>query len=506
MAYARVAVSEEAVSEDADGEARAQSRRARGGALARGALALLAALTVLVVLNLVRGGPGAERDGPGAELVVKAQVDAGGGVPTAVPTNQPTQPTTAQPTTAKPTTAQLSPSAAPALAPVVVNCPYKDFKATGTYDPLGRYVALSAAQWARADAGNPFTCAPGAPKHGKWVRPVLPQTRSSKWGPGLTAVLGILHDYGRFASAQGFAMRLPAFESWIYGGDDGPNGTSWNTFFHEITAPECIGSDAEEVPTHRNNNVSAWIRDRFEKAPATRNAEIVRLAGLDGVLGGGNDVQALRILFRWMFRLQPWARARVEALKAPVLAALAGRPYVAVHVRLGDKVGRGGIGESPLFPLGAYLRGVDCFYAATAPPPHMFVASDDYAAITGLRELVGPSVEVLSLTTANDTGHVQRNFNHAEGGQRLADVLRLWADLELLAKGELFVGNQRSNVLRTVHLMRFDRPANSTLSVDCLYFANPTCCIGEAPWSWKAHQGRFASLGPVGRCLSYCTT
>jgi hypothetical protein len=150
-------------------------------------------------------------------------------------------------------------------------------------------------------------------------------------------------------------------------------------------------------------------------------------------------------------------------------------------VRLGDKVGRGGNAESAVYPLEVHLRGLACFYAASAPPPRMFVASDDYAAVTGLRELVGPGVEVLTLGTPADTGHVQKVLNHADGAQRLAAVLRLWADLELLAQGEVFVGNQRSNVWRTVHLMRGDRPASSSLAVHCLQSAQPTCCVGEAP-------------------------
>jgi hypothetical protein len=202
--------------------------------------------------------------------------------------------------------------------------------------------------------------------------------------------------------------------------------------------------------------------------------------------------------------LQPWARARVEAIKAPVLAALASRPYVAIHLRWGDKVGRGGSRESPLYPLEAYLRGVACIYAATAPPRLMFVASDDYAAVTGLRELVGPGVELLSLATPADEGHVQHDFNHADGAQRLESVLNLWADLEILAEGELFVGNQRSNVWRAVHLMRGDRPANSSLAVHCLAEVIPACCVGEAPW--EDRKGRFTSLGPVGKCWSYCPT
>ncbi len=47
------------------------------------------------------------------------------------------------------------------------------------------------------------------------------------WGVGLSSTLAWVHDSGRFAVAHGFAKRLPAFSTWTYGGEEGPNGTSW---------------------------------------------------------------------------------------------------------------------------------------------------------------------------------------------------------------------------------------------------------------------------------------
>ena len=83
------------------------------------------------------------------------------------------------------------------------------------------------------------------------------------------------------------------------------------------------------------------------------------------MVGGDNDVQAVQVLFRWMFRLQPWAHALVDAVAAPALAALAGRAFVGIHIRWGDKVGRDRLGSkggvTQLFPLEHDVSAIACF-------------------------------------------------------------------------------------------------------------------------------------------------
>ncbi len=150
-----------------------------------------------------------------------------------------------------------------------------------------------------------------------------------------------------------------------------PGSTTWNTVFHEITDAACLapGSEVQHVcsvgcGTPPERPFTIWVPGsdelymipRFRGAEAgVHNAEILLAAGLEGVVGGDNDVQAVQILLRWVFRLQPWVRASVDAAAAPALVALAGRAFVGVHIRWGDKVGRGSKGamgqESELAPL-----------------------------------------------------------------------------------------------------------------------------------------------------------
>jgi hypothetical protein len=275
---------------------------------------------------------------------------------------------------------------------------------------------------------------------------------------------------------------------------------SWDLFFHEITAPDCVATGAEawvlDSPRGYANATlrhSLKLQERFEQGPlaVSRNAEILRQAGLSEAVPGDNDVQAMRLLFRWAFRLQLATRARVAAAQAPALTAIAGRPYLAMHVRWGDKVGRGGLGkdgqESELFPLSFYTQAVACFYSAEAkdgadepqPPRLVFVATDDSAAVTELRKLLGVGFEVLTLATESERGHDESVLMHQSSSQRLHAVVRLYAELEILARAELFVGNHKSNVRRLVHHMRFDKAPHSSLTVHTFTGrGRPTCCVG----------------------------
>ena len=45
-------------------------------------------------------------------------------------------------------------------------------------------------------------------------------------------------------------------------------------------------------------------------------------------------------------------------------------------------------------------------------------------------------------------------------------AIRLWADMEILAEGEMFLGSLQSNIVRMVLLLRIDKPANTSMIVE----------------------------------------
>jgi hypothetical protein len=101
-------------------------------------------------------------------------------------------------------------------------------------------------------------------------------------------------------------------------------------------------------------------------------------------------------------------------------------------------------------------------------PEVLFVASDDYNAAMLLGELLGPAVRVVTTATpSRDKGFSITEYREAWSDQAKFDAaVRLWADMEMLAEAEVFLGTFQSNVDRMVQLMRFDKPANTTLAVD----------------------------------------
>jgi hypothetical protein len=495
------------------------SRRRGGGGSWR--LRAAAALTWLALAGAARYALAPARAGaadPSLALAApEAALLAGGAAPSPAPSSAQLQPLPPPPPPPPP---PLRGALPPGSAST---CPYAEWRAQGSFDPLRRHVALTAEQQALAEARNPFLCSGGGAKYSKVIQIRLPyfndRQDKKQRGSGFGGNLNVIAELVRYAATKGLGVRFPRFAQWIYG--DPENGTmSWDLFFHEITAPECVAAGAQdwvlESPRSYANATlrhSLKLQERFEQGPlaASRNAEILRQAGLAEVVPADNDVQAMRLLFRWAFRLQPATRARVAAAQAPALAAIAGRPYIAVHVRWGDKVGRGDLGkdgqESELFPLSSYAQAVACFYGAAAadgadepqPPRLVFVATDDFAAVTELRALLGAGFEVLTLATESERGHVESDFMHQSGAQRLRDVERLYAELEILARAELFVGNQKSNVWRVVHHMRFDKAPHSSLTVHTFQGSGrPTCCVGPVP-------ERMKWVSTSGWCSGDCT-
>jgi hypothetical protein len=365
------------------------------------------------------------------------------------------------------------------------------------YDHKRRWVRLSAAQIAAADARNPFLC-DGEEGLQKTVR--VPAFSYSKGRQdyvfgGLTADMGWPLMLSRYSltSAREHDRAVQFFPRWGHGcaaEQEQQAKASWTCLFDEVTPRACVAPDAkveEWLSVNREQRHQAKLYDIFsdEARPERareRNKGIVARAGLEGVLPFDSDIAAMRILFRWVFRLRPEARRRVEELKAPLLERLRGQPFSAIHIRWGDKVGRGGGPQESLFiPAEKHVDALDCYYrrwrGLADVPRTVFVASDDYAAVRKVSAYLGRGFNVVTSAEPSDKGfHLDTYRTATSDAKKFDTTLRLWADMEVMAAADAFVGNHVSNVVKVVHMMRIDKEPASTINVFDVHVQEPSCC------------------------------
>lgn len=130
-------------------------------------------------------------------------------------------------------------------------------------------------------------------------------------------------------------------------------------------------------------------------------------------------------------------REAVEALCGTL--ALPER-YGAIHIRRGDKVTSGEM--SPL-PLDAYLEHLD-FLGCN----HLFVATDDYAALKELASALPAGFHLYSFSSPGDSGHDQSQFNASSPEVRKRETLRMFAEMELMCGAQRLICSFSSNVGR----------------------------------------------------------
>ena len=165
---------------------------------------------------------------------------------------------------------------------------------------------------------------------------------------------------------------------------------------------------------------------------------------------------------------QPEVTALVESTYLERLTwASAGSttPFGALHIRRGDKVAEVGLAGLPA----EHVRNV-CVYADTLGAmladsgqklQHVFVATDDLSVIEELRRCP---------TAADWTLH---SFNAQPlRGMSAEVVLRVWAEITLLARASHAVGTFSSALSKVAQLLRV-QPAESFISVDLLGSAVP---------------------------------
>jgi hypothetical protein len=123
--------------------------------------------------------------------------------------------------------------------------------------------------------------------------------------------------------------------------------------------------------------------------------------------------------------------------------------YLSVHVRRGDK-----ISESPYVALDRYVAAID-----RARPEGCVVAlaSDDGRVADELARLLPSRFQAIVCSVPGSAGFSQSGFNQLPAPERYRQVKRFVAELEVLRRGDLFVGAASSNVTYLIEMMRSGR-------------------------------------------------
>jgi len=133
----------------------------------------------------------------------------------------------------------------------------------------------------------------------------------------------------------------------------------------------------------------------------------------------------------WQFRQD--IKTEIEKIEASFSIPV---PYIGFHIRRGDKKK-----ETNLVPIVNYFREAEKFTSIRSG----FVATDDYTVIEELTQKF-PSWTIYTLSTNIERGYSQNVQARKPKLQIRSEMIRLFAEIELLAKAEYFFGTFSSNV------------------------------------------------------------
>jgi hypothetical protein len=260
---------------------------------------------------------------------------------------------------------------------------------------------------------------------------------------GFTADIGWILMVARYAYSTDHEFEFP--NHWGHSGA----GLSWDEMF--IQPSNCINKITIEAKTNQKLRQKIKFKDYYTNNPLYKihpNKNIQKRFGMHGV-SVKDDLSTMRVLFKRIFVLNTKSRFKIDRLKTKI-----SEPYIGVHIRWGDKIGKGSVNdpiESVMIPLETYVDEIQKMNLKT-----IFVATDDHKAVIELSKLL-PHYKIITSANVDQSG-----FSINDYQPDLLGTLQLWSDMEMLAGAKYFIGNFESNVARTVHLMR------STESIDIM--------------------------------------
>ena len=303
------------------------------------------------------------------------------------------------------------------------------------------------------------------------------------------------HKFGGFTADIGFVMMVAmyAFETkqcvdfqpaWGHGCGSDMEPQNWLCFFRPIqNYPVAHIPRKQTIVIHSDSfRLRTMVRRDDTYLPTWKGHRYPRLEELmPNAIGPTSDLLAWRLVFRWTFRVRDDVAARVLDIKRKVFEGLLGTGeeyspprYAAAHIRMGDKLGlKAGPKEAKkgTYCVKDFWKKLELYYSKVVREPFpevLFVATDDYRAVSELLRLVPSTVRIVTTSVPHrDRGFSIVDYRGAmSSAERFDAAVRMWADLELLAEADAWVGSFQSNVARIVQVMRLTKLANSTLAVD----------------------------------------
>lgn len=123
------------------------------------------------------------------------------------------------------------------------------------------------------------------------------------------------------------------------------------------------------------------------------------------------------------------------------------QPYLAVHVRRGDKITSG---EDRLFELEEYVAAI---LSVNGPARTLFVMSDDTRVVSEFQILL-PDFAITSIGVGEKRGYHQGNFTALSKPEIRQETECLIAEIEIARQADVFIGTVGSNLFRLLTYLR----------------------------------------------------
>lgn len=179
---------------------------------------------------------------------------------------------------------------------------------------------------------------------------------------------------------------------------------------------------------HPRTSLTQDLWSSFHNKSFINKNIVVKELGIDGPF-----LEATKIIVDNIWQLKSDIKERVEKTKARIQLP---SQYLSFHIRSGDKAV-----EHKLFPVELYMEKAK----EGSVFENVFVATDDYRNLEDLRKKY-PEYRFFSLCQPSAAGYLQSDFDNQHGDHKMQHMINLFADIELLAEGELFIGTYNSNI------------------------------------------------------------
>ena len=290
---------------------------------------------------------------------------------------------------------------------------------------------------------------------GKFSGTVFVPERHRRVFGGLCADIGWLVSVGRHALYQSpyYGFEFPDY--WGHG----PH--SWLDLFEPVTLLP-VKQRVSLMQEFKEDRHAVKKKDVFINDHDNMDPFMTKYANLQP----GSDINVMRYVFKWIFRPRiEIVHPLREMIKLP-------KRYIGMHIRRGDKVGMAaGPREGSFVAVDRYIQLLFQLPRENLPNV-LFVATDDYTSVEELRERVGDYFDIYTNTKPENRGFSIKEYQHkADVTDKFRRTLDMWIDMECLANATYFIANFESNVARAVNLMRFDKPANTSIAT----YVRPSC-------------------------------